>query len=112
VRVEGIYSREGGGYLFDFAVGERRVLAGAPMLAVVGTDVRDKVEDLNTMRGVKVPLPTHIRRVAGGDELRMLPVKRLLFSRECSLEVEGEMDAPQMPGSDRAPQLATLTTAN
>jgi hypothetical protein len=108
VQVEGVYTIEGSGWLWDFtlATGER-VLAAAPMLSVVGTDIKAHATDLNKMRGVKVPLPKHIRQIIEPtDELRMLPVKKLLYSRECTLEVEDKKIGP--PGEEL--QLATLTT--
>ena len=113
VRVEGIYRVASGGWLFDFtASAGERVLGASPALAVVGTDIGDKAEDLKKIHGLKVPLPAHIRRVVGGSDLWMLPVKRLLFSRDCTLEVGGEMDAPPLSDKDRPPQLATLTTTS
>jgi hypothetical protein len=109
VRVEAVYSIEAKGWLWDFAFGNKRVLAAAPVMAVVGTDIKGVAGKLTKMHGVKVPLPRHIERVIEpGDELRMLPVKKLLYSRECTLEVSGEKAGP--PGAEL--QIATLTTTS
>ncbi len=112
VHVEGIYRIVDSGWLFDFTLNGKRVRGASPALAVVGTDVGDEAADLTNMRGVKVPLPRHIERIVGTDELLSLPVKRLLFSRDCMIKVGEEIDGPPLPGEARAPQLATLTTTS
>jgi hypothetical protein len=109
VRVEGVYRIEGKGWLWDFSLGDRRILAAAPVLSVAGTDMKrgTVAEDMIKMRGVKVPLPPHVRRIIEPtDELRMLPIKKLLYRRECTLEVKDETVGP--PGKEL--RLATLTT--
>jgi len=95
VHVDNIYQTDEGGYLWDLAFAEGgKILAAAPFLAAVGTDINEKSGELQRMRGVKVPLPRRLAGLVQMEHAMLMPVKKLLYSRECVLEVaEREADA-------------------
>jgi hypothetical protein len=98
VRVENIYQLHGGGYVWVMthrATGER-IEAAAPLLAVIGSDMGEGSSDLQKVCGVKVPLPGPMARAVGDDTAMLLPWKRFLFGRECTLAVEGR-EEPEDP---------------
>ncbi len=98
VRVENIYQLHGGGYVWVMtyqATGER-IEAAAPFLTIVGSDIRERASDLQKVHGVKAPLPGPMARAIGDDTAMLLPWKKFLFDRECTLEVKGRED-PEHP---------------
>jgi len=99
VCVENIYLLDGGGYVWVMTHKPtgRRIEAAAPLLTVVGTDVRAEASDLQRIRGVRVTLPTALARAVGTDTAMQMPWKKLLFSRECTLEVEEGRGDPDHP---------------
>ena len=97
VRVEIIYRLDNGGYLWVMTHKStgKRIEAAAPFLIVVGTDIREKTADLQGVRGVKAPLPKAMARDVGAETAMLLPWKKMLFDRECTLEVEACEDSEQ-----------------